>query len=89
MQAFPKFMRIIFFTIMVELFIIVRWQLTPAESEIGLLLLKGFSHQEIANLRTVSERTVREQARALYSKAGLTGSTALSAFCIEDLLLPA
>lgn len=67
----------------------VRWQLTPAESEIGLLLLKGFSHQEIANLRSVSERTVREQARALYSKAGLTGRTSLSAFFLEDLLLPA
>jgi DNA-binding NarL/FixJ family response regulator len=65
-----------------------RWQLTPVESEIGLLILKGFSHQEIANIRQVSERTVREQARALYRKAGLTGRASLSAFFLEDLLLP-
>lgn len=65
-----------------------RWQLTDAESQIGLLLLKGFSHQEIANLRLVSERTVREQARTLYRKAGLTSRAELSAFFLEDLLLP-
>ncbi|MGH8566704.1 MAG: hypothetical protein ACREXU_01485 [Gammaproteobacteria bacterium] len=32
--------------------------------------------------------TVREQARSIYSKAGLTGRTALSAFFLEDLLAP-
>lgn len=65
-----------------------RWGLTPAESEIGLLILKGFSHQEIADIRGASERTVREQARTLYRKAGLTGKAELSAFFLEDLLLP-
>jgi DNA-binding CsgD family transcriptional regulator len=64
------------------------WQLTKAESEIGLLLLKGFSHKEAAGLRRTSERTVREQARSLYSKAGLSGRSSLSAFFLEDLLLP-
>lgn len=65
-----------------------RWQLTNAEAEVGMLLLKGLSHQEIANIRKASERTVREQARALYRKAGITGRSSLSAFFLEDLLLP-
>jgi DNA-binding CsgD family transcriptional regulator len=65
-----------------------RWNLTEAEREVALLLLKGLSHKEIAVVRSVSERTVREQARAIYSKAGLTGRTALSAFFLEDLLAP-
>lgn len=65
-----------------------RWGLTQAESEIGLLMLKGFSHQEIAAMRQASERTVREQARAVYRKAGLNSKAALSAFFLEDLLLP-
>jgi DNA-binding CsgD family transcriptional regulator len=65
-----------------------RWSLTEAEREVALLLLKGLSHQEIAAVRAVSERTVREQARAVYSKAGLTGRAALSAFFLEDLLAP-
>ena len=63
-----------------------RWHLTAAECEIGLFLLKGLSLKEIATLRATSERTVREQARALYRKAGLEGRHALSAFFLEDLL---
>lgn len=66
-----------------------RWGLSPAEAEIGLLLLKGLSHKELAALRQTSERTVREQSRAIYRKAGLSGRSSLAAFFLEDLLLPA
>ncbi len=65
-----------------------RWNLTEAEREVALLLIKGLSHKEIATVRAVSERTVREQARSVYSKAGLTGRASLSAFFLEDLLAP-
>ena len=65
-----------------------RWQLTIAEREIALLLLKGLSHKEIADTRHTSERTIRQQAQSIYGKANLTGRTALSAFFLEDLLLP-
>lgn len=65
-----------------------RWGLSPAEKEIALLLLKGLSHKEIAEVRGVSETTVRHQARALYRKAGLTGRNDLAAFFLEDLLGP-
>ena len=64
------------------------WQLSKAEAEVGLMLLKGLSHKEIARLRQTSERTVREQARALYRKSGLSGRASLSAYFLEDLLLP-
>jgi len=65
-----------------------RWHLTEAEREVALLLLKGLSLKEIASVRATTERTVRAQARSLYSKAGLTGRAALSAFFLEDLLVP-
>lgn len=65
-----------------------RWQLTEAESEVALLLLKGLSHREAASVRGVSERTVRQQAREVYRKADLAGRSELSAFFLEDLLLP-
>jgi len=64
------------------------WQLTPAEAEVGLLMLKGLSHGEIAHVRNASERTIRDQARAVYRKSGVAGRTELSAFFLEDLLLP-
>lgn len=66
-----------------------RWQLTAAEREIALLLLKGLSHREVAELRATSERTVRQQALSIYRKSGLGGRTELAAFFLEDLLLPA
>ena len=65
-----------------------RWGLTAAEREVGLLLLKGLTHREIGDLRHTSEATVRQQALAIYRKAGLRGRTELSAFFLEDLLLP-
>jgi len=65
-----------------------RWQLSPAEKEVGLLLLKGLSHKEIAAARSVTEATARQQARAVYKKAGLPGRNDLAAFFLEDLLLP-
>jgi DNA-binding NarL/FixJ family response regulator len=64
------------------------WGLTSAEREIGVLLLKGLSHKEIANVRETGEATVRQQALALYRKAQLTGRAELSAFFLEDLLPP-
>jgi DNA-binding NarL/FixJ family response regulator len=43
-----------------------RWRLTGAEQDIGLLLLKGFSHKEIARIRSTSEATIRQQAASVY-----------------------
>jgi len=66
-----------------------RWELTPAEREVGLLLLKGLSHKEAAAARATSETTIRQQALAIYRKSGLRNRADLSAFFLEDLLLPA
>lgn len=62
------------------------WRLTAAEQEVGLLLLKGFSHKEIARIRSTSEATIRQQAAAIYQKSNLGGRAALSAYFLEDLL---
>lgn len=65
-----------------------RWSLTPAESEVGMLLLKGLSQKEIASVRAVSERTIREQCTSIYAKASVDGRSQFAAFFLEDLLLP-
>ena len=64
------------------------WGLTGAEKEVGLLILKGLSHKEIAEIRNSGERTVRQQAAAIYSKAGISGKGHLAAFFLEDLMVP-
>ena len=65
-----------------------RWDLTPAEREVGLLLLKGLTHKEVAEARNTSEATVRQQALVVYRKSGLRSRSDLSAYFLEDLLLP-
>ncbi len=62
------------------------WNLTLAEREVALLLLKGLRLKEIADARGTSERTVRQQAQAVYKKAGLEGRSELAAFFIEDFM---
>jgi DNA-binding CsgD family transcriptional regulator len=62
------------------------WSLTKSEYEIGFMLLKGFSLKEISQLRGTAEKTIRQQASAIYKKAGLTGRHAFSAWFIEDIL---
>ena len=64
------------------------WGLTPTERDIALRLLKGHSHKQIAFETGRSERTVRQHAVAVYQKSGLGGRAELSAFFLEDLLLP-
>jgi DNA-binding NarL/FixJ family response regulator len=62
------------------------WGLTSAEREIGLLMLKGLAHKEIAALRGTTDATVRHQAKGIYQKAGVENRTAFCAFFLEDLL---
>jgi DNA-binding NarL/FixJ family response regulator len=65
-----------------------KWNLSTAEKEVAFLLLKGMSLKEIAEIRNTAEKTARVQAIAIYSKAGLAGRSELSAFFLEDLLVP-
>ena len=64
------------------------WGMTAAEREVGLLILKGLSHKEVASLRGTTEATVRQQAQSIYTKAQLPGKTAFSAYFLEDLWVP-
>lgn len=62
------------------------WKLSDSEKDIGWLLLKGLSLKEIALIRDTVEKTVRQQASAIYKKTGLNGRHVFSAWFIEDVL---
>lgn len=64
------------------------WALTQAETDVALLIIKGFSLEEIAGLRGTSERTIRDQAASVYHKAKLKNRIELSAYFLEELLAP-
>ena len=62
------------------------WELTPAEADVALFAIKGLSTQDIANLRGVSEGTVKAQTNAIYRKAGVTGRPQLLSQFLDDLI---
>ncbi len=64
------------------------WQLTRAEREVALLILKGEGHKQAAAKLGRSERTIRQHAVEVYRKAGLQGRAELAAFFLNDLILP-
>lgn len=64
------------------------WALTPAERDVALLLLKGYSHKAIAKHTQRSSQTVRQHAATVYRKGSLSGRAELSAFFLQDLMLP-
>ena len=62
------------------------WGLTPAEQDVALFAIKGLSTQEIAQLRSTSEGTVKAQTNAIYRKAGVSGRPQLLSLFIDDLM---
>jgi DNA-binding NarL/FixJ family response regulator len=64
------------------------WGLSSAEKEIALLLLKGLTVKEVAQVRGTSDRTISQQVSSIYEKSGLHTRSELSAYFLEDLLSP-
>jgi DNA-binding NarL/FixJ family response regulator len=63
-------------------------ELSAGAPQVALLLLKGYSHKAIAHHTDRSAQTVRQHAASAYRKAGVSGRAQLSAFFLEDLMLP-
>ena len=62
------------------------WAFSKSEQEIAWLLLKGFTFAEIATFRSVQEKTVRQQASAIYAKSSCKNRNEFLAYFIQDLL---
>lgn len=63
------------------------WELTAAERDVALFAIKGMSTQEMAELRGVSEGTIKAQTNAIYRKAGVSGRTQLLSLFIDELMI--
>lgn len=62
------------------------WQLTNAEREVAMFLIKGLSAAEMSDIRGSREKTIRHQITSIYKKANLKGRQELQAYFLEDLL---
>lgn len=63
-----------------------QWLLTPSEQDVAMLLLKGLSFKEISGVRNTKEKTVRQQASVIYSKANVEGRHEFAAWFLEDFM---
>jgi len=61
------------------------WKLTTTERDIAMLIVKGFSFNEIARMKHKSVRTVRDQAAVIYKKANVKNRIELTSYFVEDL----
>ncbi len=62
------------------------WDLTPAERDVAMFSIKGFSTTDIASFRSVSEGTVKAQTNAIYRKAGVSGRAQLLSLFVDELV---
>ncbi|QGX98694.1 helix-turn-helix transcriptional regulator [Roseovarius faecimaris] len=63
-----------------------RWKLTPAERDVAIFTIKGFSVAEVADLRGSAEGTIKSQLNAVYRKADVSGRGALLGLLVDDLI---
>lgn len=63
-----------------------QWKLTPSEEEVAMLLFKGYSAQEIADLRDTKIGTVKNQSSSIYQKAQVKNRNELFSLFVEELL---
>jgi len=63
-----------------------QWTLTPSEQNVAMLLLRGLSFKEISGVRNTKEKTVRQQASVIYSKANVEGRHEFAAWFLEDFM---
>lgn len=61
------------------------WNLSEAERDVAMFLIKGASTSEIAQMRNTSEGTIKAQNASIYKKAGVTGKTQLLSLFFEDM----
>jgi DNA-binding CsgD family transcriptional regulator len=62
------------------------WSLTPAERDVALMSIKGFSTKEIARLRNTSEGTTKAQTAAIYRKAEVGGRAQLLSLFVDEFM---
>ncbi len=61
------------------------WALTPSEQEIAMLIIKGFSIAEIAELRGTTEGAIKAHNSAIYAKSNLAGRVQFVSYFLEEL----
>jgi DNA-binding CsgD family transcriptional regulator len=63
-----------------------KWSLTPAESDITLLLMRGMSSKDIADFRNCSVGTVKVHSHNVFRRAGVTSRVELMSLFLDEFM---
>lgn len=62
------------------------WNLTKAERDVAIMILKGLDNDTIAQVRNTASGTVRAQATRIYAKSATDGRAQFISLFVEELL---
>ena len=62
------------------------WSFTPSEKEVSWLIIKGISYAKIADLKSISKRTVEQHASSIYKKSRVQNRHEFVTGFLEDVL---
>jgi DNA-binding CsgD family transcriptional regulator len=62
------------------------WSFTPSEKEVSWLIIKGISYAKIADLKSISKRTVEQHASNIYKKSKVQNRHEFVTGFLEDIL---
>jgi DNA-binding CsgD family transcriptional regulator len=63
-----------------------RWQLTKAEADVALMIVKGLGAAEIAQTRATAIGTVKAQTTAIFRKIGVNSKAELMAAIVDEFI---
>ena len=63
-----------------------KWELTVAEKDVALLLLRGLNTSDIAGLRSVSVGTIKVQAHNVFGKSGVSSRVEFMALFMDEFI---
>ena len=63
-----------------------KWELTVAEKDVALLLLRGLNTSDIADLRSVSVGTIKVQAHKIFGKSGVSSRVEFMALFMDEFI---
>lgn len=62
------------------------WNLTEAERDVALMILKGLDNEAIAQVRSTAPGTVRAQTTSIYAKSNTQGRPQFVSLFVEELM---
>ncbi|MBO6559520.1 MAG: response regulator transcription factor [Nisaea sp.] len=62
------------------------WNLTPAEKDVTLLIIKGLSINDIAGARNTAPGTVKAQSSSIFRKIGVSSRTELMSSVLDEFI---